>query len=68
MVKNLPANAGDMGSIPDWGTKIPHATGQLSPQPATTTEPACLNYRGVFTLQLRPDAVPHPLKIPKTSP
>ena len=51
MVKNLPANAGDMGSIPDWGTKIPHATGQLSPPPATTTEPACLNYRGVFMLQ-----------------
>ena len=29
VVKNLPANAGnlrDTGSIPDWGTKIPHAT------------------------------------------
>ena len=25
MVKNLPSNAGDMGWIPGWGTKIPHA-------------------------------------------
>ena len=26
MVKNLPSNAGNMGSIPVWETKIPHAT------------------------------------------
>ena len=25
MVKNPPHNAGDAGSIPDWGTKISHA-------------------------------------------
>ena len=31
VVKNLPSNAADVGSIPGWGTKIPHATGQLSP-------------------------------------
>ena len=37
VVKNLPYNAGDVGSIPGWGTKIPHAAGQLSPR-ATTTE------------------------------
>ena len=37
MVKNLPSNAGDMCSIPGWGTKIPHAVGQLSPG-ATTAE------------------------------
>ena len=30
MVKNLPYNAGDMGSIPGQGTKIPHAGEQLS--------------------------------------
>ena len=30
MVKNLPCNPGDMGSIPDWGTTIPHVAGQLS--------------------------------------
>ena len=40
MVKNPPSNAGDMGSIPGRGTKIPHATGQLS---SCTLEPACRN-------------------------
>ena len=39
MVKNPPVNAGDMGSIPDPGTKIPHASGQLSLSPKTR-EPA----------------------------
>ena len=34
VVKNPPSNAGDMGSIPGWGTKIPHAAGQLSPRAA----------------------------------
>ena len=42
MVKNLPSNAGDMGSIPGRGTKIPHAMGQLSLH-ATTTELVRLN-------------------------
>ena len=28
-VKNPPSNAGDMGSNPGWGTKIPHVVGQL---------------------------------------
>ena len=37
MVKNLPANAGDTGSIPGPGTKIPHAAGQPS-LCVTTTE------------------------------
>ena len=36
MVKNPPSNAGDAGSIPGRGTKIPHAAGQLSPRAATT--------------------------------
>ena len=31
VIKNPPANAGDMGSIPGLGTKIPHAVGKLSP-------------------------------------
>ena len=31
VVKNLPSNAGDVGSIPGLGTKIPHAVRQLSP-------------------------------------
>ena len=42
MVKNLSYNAGDAGSIPGQGTKVPHATGQLSPHTATT-EPTCNN-------------------------
>ena len=42
VVENLPSNAGDTGSIPGQGTKIPHAAGQLSPR-ATTTELVSLN-------------------------
>ena len=38
VVKNPPSNAGDVGSIPGRGTKIPHAVGQLSSR-AATTEP-----------------------------
>ena len=34
--KNPPSSAGDTGSIPGWGTKIPHALRQLS---TSTTEP-----------------------------
>ena len=30
VVKNPPSSAGDMGSIPGGGTKIPHAAGKLS--------------------------------------
>ena len=29
-VENLPSNARDAGLIPAWGTRIPHALGQLS--------------------------------------
>ena len=39
MVRSLPSNAEEVGSIPGRGTKIPHAVGQLSLR-ATTTEPA----------------------------
>ena len=28
VVKNRPSSLRDMGSIPAWGTKIPHASGQ----------------------------------------
>ena len=34
VVKNPPSNAGDSSLIPGLGTKISHATGQLSPHPA----------------------------------
>ena len=30
VVKNLPSSAGDVGSIPDQGTKIPYAARKLS--------------------------------------
>ena len=43
VVKNPPCNAGDLGSIPDWITKIPHATGQLSQQ--TTTRVQVLRWK-----------------------
>ena len=55
MVKNLPSNVRDAGSIPGWGTKIPYAAGQLSlhtvqARPelegspcATGKDPACFN-------------------------
>ena len=36
MVKNLPTNTGDTGSIPEPGRKTPHAAEQLSPCAATT--------------------------------
>ena len=39
MVKNLPSNAGDAGSIPGQGTKIPRASGQVSPCTATREKP-----------------------------
>ena len=39
VVKNPPANAGDMGSSPGPGAEDPHAVEQQSPC-ATTTEPA----------------------------
>ena len=29
--KNPPAKTGDMGSIPGWGTEIPHVMKRLSP-------------------------------------
>ena len=42
VVKNLPSKVGDMGSIPGWGTKMPHAEGQLSPYKALCTTRECV--------------------------
>ena len=39
MVKNPPLNAGDMGLVLGWGTRIPHAMGQLTLHATVTTEP-----------------------------
>ena len=44
MVKSPVSKAGDVGSIPVPGTKIPRPTGQLSPY-SVTTKPICLNKR-----------------------
>ena len=33
VIKSLPSNAGGAGLIPGWGTKIPHAMGQLARAP-----------------------------------
>ena len=41
-VKKPPSIAGDMGSIPDQGTKIPHTSGQLSPG-TQLAKPVCHN-------------------------
>ena len=49
MAKNPLSNAGDVGSIPGLGTKIPHAAEELSPHTTTksprsaTKDPACRN-------------------------
>ena len=40
VVRNLPCNAGDAGSIPGRGTNTQHAAGQLSSH-TTTTESTC---------------------------
>ena len=44
VVKNPPSNTGDAGSISGWGTKIPHAMGQLSVYAATAESESC-NWR-----------------------
>ena len=53
MVKDLPSNAGEMGSVPGQETKIPHAMGQISLH-AGTTEPTGHDWREAFTSQERP--------------
>ena len=46
-VQSSPSSAGDMGSTPGWGTKIPQAMAHLSLSAAT---------REALVLQKRPDA------------
>ena len=36
VLKNSPCNAGELGLVPGWGTKISHAVEQPSPCDATT--------------------------------
>ena len=56
MVKNPPCNAGNTGSIPDWGTKIPHAAEQLSPH-TTTFEPTATSRDCVVQLKIPNDTM-----------
>ena len=42
MVKNVSSSAENSSSIPGWGSKIPHAMGQLSLH-SPTAVPACCN-------------------------
>ena len=53
VVKNTPCNAGDLGLIRGWGTKILHAAGQLS---LSTSARVCVSQGRSRMLQLRPDA------------
>ena len=53
VVKNLPSNAGDKGSIPGQGTKIPHASGPLSPHrnqrsPRATMKTQCSQKKKIY--------------------
>ena len=54
MVKNTPSNAGEVNKVPHWGTKIPHATGQVNPQAIAREKPAHLK-EIAYVLQLRPN-------------
>ena len=49
VVRNLPSNAGDVGSIPGWGTKSPQATGNEAIHsccnPRTARETQCSQKR-----------------------
>ena len=42
LFRNPPGNAGNVGSVPGLGTKIPHTAEQLN-RLATTSEPVCHN-------------------------
>ena len=50
VVKNPPSNAGDAGSIPGRGAKVPQAAGQLS-LCAATTEPLCCKLQSPHALE-----------------
>ena len=44
VVKNLSSNAGDLGLIPGWGSKISHTSEQISPHPITMRKRAETKY------------------------
>ena len=61
VVKNLPSNTGDTGSISGQGTKVPSTVEQLSPcttstEPTPQLERSPCNSTRFHMPQLRPDA------------
>ncbi|XP_055441259.1 uncharacterized protein LOC129655187 isoform X1 [Bubalus kerabau] len=56
VVKNPPCNAGDQGSIPGRGTKIPHAEEQLSWSATTIHQESMCRNRRSHMMQLRSNA------------
>ena len=60
VAKRPPCNAGDVSSVPGWGSKIPHITEQLSGRTATI-ESEHRKARSCV-IQLRPDAANKVLK------
>ena len=65
MVKNLPSSAGDEGSIPHLGTKIPYAAGQLL-SPRTTAREVQVQQQRAHGPHLRCSQRNKILKIEKT--
>ena len=53
LVKNLPSKAGDVGSIPGQGTKIPQTARHLRPWAKTKERPECHNKDPVQTKKKR---------------
>ena len=58
MVKNLPYNAGDTGSIPGWVTKLPRASEQLK-APVPQTENPCASTKDLTRHNRNPDLEPN---------
>ena len=52
VITNPPCNAGDVGFIPAWGTKTPHALEHLRLRAATRV---CAPHQRSHMMQLRPD-------------
>ena len=54
--KSPPSKAGAMRLIPGWGTKIPHALGQLNPR-AASREARALKLEKAGTSKWKPTAI-----------
>ena len=48
----MPSNAGDAGSNPGWGTKIPHVSHELQLKPNIAKQINILNYIFIFFLSV----------------